>query len=114
MRAAMHAVIPAIALVAAACSSAGGGAATGDDGGTSGGDDSGARAGPDANGGGDAKADTGPPDDGGPSPDAATPCATRITYGGSWIHPANHPAQYDDAAGAVTWDGTCTADGPSS
>jgi len=46
--------------------------------------------------------------------DAALPCTTRITYGSAWIHGPNHPAQYDDVAGNVGWDGTCTDDGPSS
>jgi arabinan endo-1,5-alpha-L-arabinosidase len=37
-------------------------------------------------------------------------CTTRVAYGDAWIHPANHPAQFDDVAGTVTWDGACTAD----
>jgi GH43 family beta-xylosidase len=41
-------------------------------------------------------------------------CATRVTYGSAWIPPANHPAQYDDVAGALLWDGTCRASGGSS
>lgn len=51
------------------------------------------------------------PTDGGPPPE---PCVTRITYGSSWIHGAGHPAQYDDAAGVVTWDGVCVDEKPSS
>jgi GH43 family beta-xylosidase len=41
-------------------------------------------------------------------------CTTRVTYGQSWIHGANHPAQDDVADGDVTWDGTCTDDGANS
>jgi len=62
-------------------------------------------AGSDAAAGGDAAQDAGP---------GATPCSTRITYGVAWIHPANHPASYDEVSGDVTWDGTCTDDGASS
>ncbi len=45
---------------------------------------------------------------------APPPCTTRITYGSAWIHPSGHPASFDDVAGPVTWDGTCTDDGASS
>lgn len=38
-------------------------------------------------------------------------CATRITYGGSWIPASNHPASYDDAAGRVYWDRSCKNQG---
>ncbi len=49
------------------------------------------------------------------SPDVAPPpCTTRITYGLAWIHPPNHPAQDDIMQGGVSWDGTCTDDGPNS
>ena len=48
-----------------------------------------------------------------PASDAA-PCATHVTYGRAWIHPANHAAQDDTAAGSVTWDGTCSDDGANS
>ncbi|EYF05479.1 glycoside hydrolase family 43 protein [Chondromyces apiculatus] len=41
-------------------------------------------------------------------------CTTRVTYGDAWIRPASHPAQFDDASGTVTWDGTCTNDGTNS
>jgi GH43 family beta-xylosidase len=44
----------------------------------------------------------------------AGPCATRITYGDAWIHPDGHPDPFDDVPELVTWDGTCTDDGPSS
>lgn len=54
-------------------------------------------------GGGDAPA--------GPDADPGV-CSTRITYGATWI--AAHDAHYDDVAGEVTWDGTCTDDGPNS
>lgn len=57
------------------------------------------------------RADASAPLDGGPPP---APCRTRITYGSSWIHPAGHPADDDDVAGRVTWDGVCVDDGPSS
>jgi beta-xylosidase len=30
------------------------------------------------------------------------------------MHPATHPAQYDDTTGIVTWDGACTFDGTNS
>ncbi len=43
-----------------------------------------------------------------------TPCVTRITYGSSWIHGPDHPAQHDDAMGHVTWDGVCHVDGGNS
>lgn len=45
------------------------------------------------------------------SGDAPLPCSTRVTYGSSWIEPANHPDDHDDATGVVTWDGSCTVDG---
>ncbi len=45
---------------------------------------------------------------------APTACTTRITYGNAWGHPANHPAQYDDIAGRVFWDGACRAAGSDS
>ncbi len=48
------------------------------------------------------------------SPDASPPCTTTVTYGQSWVHGSNHPAQLDVAQGLVTWDGTCTNDGASS
>jgi arabinan endo-1,5-alpha-L-arabinosidase len=38
---------------------------------------------------------------------ASSACATRITYGATWEHPANHPAQYDDVAGRVFDVGGC-------
>jgi GH43 family beta-xylosidase len=41
--------------------------------------------------------------------DAAS-CATRITYGSTWIKPGSHPASFDDAQGEVTWDGSCKVD----
>lgn len=39
------------------------------------------------------------------------PCVTRITYGSTWIHGPEHPTQFDDVAGEVSWDGSCTPDG---
>ena len=45
---------------------------------------------------------------------APTPCRTRITYGNAWIHDAAHTAMYDDADGAITWDGVCGSDGTNS
>ena len=33
---------------------------------------------------------------------------TKITYGSAWIHPPNHPEQFDLVDGRVTWDGNCT------
>ncbi|MEO8877193.1 MAG: hypothetical protein ABI461_16485, partial [Polyangiaceae bacterium] len=50
--------------------------------------------------------------DGGKAPVACT--ATRVTYGDAWIRGASHPADFDDATGLVTWDGTCTDDGANS
>lgn len=41
-------------------------------------------------------------------------CSTRISYGATWMAPANHPARYDDVTDEVTWDGTCTDDGANS
>lgn len=51
--------------------------------------------------------------DASPARDAAPaqPCTTRITYGKTWIKPAGHGSSYDDVAGVVTWDGSCTVDG---
>lgn len=46
--------------------------------------------------------------------DARVPCSTRITYGSAWMRPADHPASFDDVGSDVTWDGTCTDDGPNS
>jgi GH43 family beta-xylosidase len=46
--------------------------------------------------------------------EASAPCTTRITYGSTWIHGANHPAQDDVAGGVVVWDGTCTDEGGNS
>ncbi len=43
----------------------------------------------------------------GPCAEASASCATRDTYGASWIHPSAHPAQHDDVDGVVTWDGAC-------
>jgi len=45
---------------------------------------------------------------------SAQACATRISYGAAWIAPANHANNYDDVAGEITWDGTCTDDGANS
>jgi GH43 family beta-xylosidase len=45
---------------------------------------------------------------------AAETCSTRITYASAWLHAPNHTAQYDDAAGRVFWDGTCSAAGTDS
>lgn len=42
------------------------------------------------------------------------PCTTRITYASTWIRPASHSADFDDADGFVSWDGSCTDDGPNS
>lgn len=42
------------------------------------------------------------------------PCITRITYGASWVHGPDHPAQHDDARGVVTWDGSCIDEGGNS
>ncbi|MFP2905851.1 glycoside hydrolase family 43 protein [Pyxidicoccus sp. 3LFB2] len=44
----------------------------------------------------------------------ATACATRVTYGPAWLHPANHPAQFDDAGGRVFWDRACINQSPNS
>jgi arabinan endo-1,5-alpha-L-arabinosidase len=41
-------------------------------------------------------------------------CATRITYGARWLHPDAHPAQHDDLAGVISWDGQCEAAGADS
>ncbi|MEO8874473.1 MAG: family 43 glycosylhydrolase, partial [Polyangiaceae bacterium] len=50
--------------------------------------------------------------DGGKAPVACT--STRVTYGDAWIRGASHPADFDDATGLVTWDGTCTDEGANS
>src|SRR5579859_624380 len=49
-----------------------------------------------------------------PSCGVAAACATRITYGGAWLAPAGHAAQYDDVAGRVFGDGVCHASGAQS
>jgi len=62
----------------------------------------------------DGASDAGPADSGvdaGPPP---PPCTTRITYGSRWIRGGDHPADYDDAAGRITWDGVCHRDGGNS
>lgn len=63
--------------------------------------------------------DAEPAPDGGTEPDLDAgpppePCMTRITYGSRWIHGPDHPAQHDDVAGLVTWDGVCHRDGANS
>ena len=49
-----------------------------------------------------------------PGPDAALPCATRISYGATWIRPQNHADAFDDVQGLVTWDGVCVDDASNS
>ena len=47
----------------------------------------------------------------------ATPppaCTTRVTYGASWILPANHPNTYDDVKGRIFSDGICHDSGTQS
>lgn len=46
--------------------------------------------------------------------DASAPCTTLVSYGGAWIHGANHPDATDVANGDVRWDGACTDDGANS
>ena len=45
---------------------------------------------------------------------AATGCSSRVTYSASWLRPATHPAQYDDAGGRVFWGWGCTNEGTNS
>lgn len=45
--------------------------------------------------------------DAGPLP---VPCATRITYGSTWIRAAGRTSDHDDVADRVTWDGVCHPD----
>ncbi len=45
---------------------------------------------------------------------AGTACATRVSYGPTWLPPPNHPTSYDDVAGRVFSDGTCQASGADS
>ncbi|MEB2325148.1 MAG: glycoside hydrolase family 43 protein, partial [Sorangiineae bacterium] len=40
-----------------------------------------------------------------------TSCETRVSYGPAWIAGAGHANRYDDVAGVVTWNGTCSASG---
>jgi arabinan endo-1,5-alpha-L-arabinosidase len=96
-------------LLAAACSSGDGGTPAPDAG-----DDAQATPPPDSGAGADTGGAPDAAHDATPQPDAAGPCSTRVTYGGSWIHPSNHAAQFDDVAGAVAWDGACTDDGANS
>ena len=42
--------------------------------------------------------------------DGGVPCVTRITYGAAWLRGANHPEDFDDVHGVVTWDGSCAQD----
>ena len=46
--------------------------------------------------------------------EAALPCKTRITYGSAWMHASNHPQDWDDVSGELTWDGACAFDGVNS
>ncbi len=41
-------------------------------------------------------------------------CKTRITYGPAWLHAPNHPQNFDDVGGVVTWDRQCFASGGNS
>jgi arabinan endo-1,5-alpha-L-arabinosidase len=41
-------------------------------------------------------------------------CATKLSYGTSWIAPAGHAERFDIVDANVTWDGTCTNDGANS
>lgn len=45
---------------------------------------------------------------------ASGTCATRVSYGPSWLPGPNHPARYDDVGGVLTWDGVCHASGSQS
>lgn len=47
-------------------------------------------------------------------PEASHGCATRVSYGPTWIPAPNHPASFDDVDGVLTWDGICHANGSSS
>ncbi len=38
---------------------------------------------------------------------APQPCATRVTYGASWLPPPNHSTSYDDVPGRLYSDGIC-------
>jgi len=64
----------------------------------------------------DASTDTGGTLPGDAAPDALpTPaCTTRVTYGSSWMRPADHPNAFDDVGGHITWDGRCVDDGGNS
>lgn len=90
--------------------SAGGGGGTSTGGASVGGTSSGGASGGSAGGSrGGSGGGAGAPGGGGAG--GAAPCATRITYGSTWIKPPNHPANHDDVAGEVTWDGSCALDG---
>jgi arabinan endo-1,5-alpha-L-arabinosidase len=41
-------------------------------------------------------------------------CATKISYGDSWLAPTGHGDRFDTIMGEVTWDGVCVDDGASS
>ena len=45
---------------------------------------------------------------------APGPCTTRVSYGPSWLAAPNHPTQFDDVGGVLTWDGVCHASGSES
>lgn len=47
---------------------------------------------------------------GGCSP-APGKCATRVSYGPTWVPAPSHPASHDDVGGVLTWDGICHASG---
>jgi arabinan endo-1,5-alpha-L-arabinosidase len=50
----------------------------------------------------------------GACPSAPAGCATRVSYGPSWLPAPNHPAYHDDVKGVLTWDGICHASGSQS
>jgi len=41
-------------------------------------------------------------------------CSTRVSYGGAWLPPPNHPNAFDDLAGRVFSDGLCPDSGADS
>ncbi len=80
----------------------------------SGGGGSGAEAGADSGAGGTSGAAGSGGNAGSGGSGGATPCTTRITYGDAWIHASNHPDQFDEVKGSVTWDGSCQDSGQNS
>ncbi|HQP38760.1 MAG TPA: glycoside hydrolase family 43 protein [Polyangiaceae bacterium] len=47
-------------------------------------------------------------------PTAPKDCGTRVSYGDAWLPGPNHPDHFDDAGGAIAWNGACRNSGGNS